>query len=105
MSLRKRLYLPSGRAPALLKDPAVEHVDDPAGEIRVGWRVSDHDDRRAFLVELAKHAHHLLAVSGVEIAGRLVGEDQLGFADQRPSHRDALLLPARQLGRPMLSAV
>ena len=64
------------------------------GEIGVRRRVGDHDDGRAFLVELAEHPHHLLAMRGVEVAGRLVGEDQLGLADQGAGDGDALLLAA-----------
>ena len=95
----------SGGAAPLLQDPAVEHVDDAAGEVGMRRRVGDHDDGRAFLVELAEHPHHLLAVGGVEVAGRLVGEDQLGLADQRAGDGDALLLATRQLGRAVLGAV
>ena len=42
---------------------------------------------------------------GVEVAGRLVGEDQLGVADQGAGDGDALLLAARELARPVLGAV
>ena len=52
-----------------------------------------------------EHLHHFLAMLGVEVAGRLVGEDQLGVADQGAGDGDALLLAARQLARPMLGAV
>ena len=38
----------------------------------------------------------------VEVAGRLVREQQRGFHDQRARDRDALLLAARQHPRPML---
>ena len=36
-------------------------------------------------------------VFGVKVAGGLVGEDQLGFADQGAGHGDALLLAAGEL--------
>ncbi len=39
----------------------------------------------------------LAGVLGVEVAGGLVGEDQLGVVHQRPGHGNALLLPSRQL--------
>ena len=38
----------------------------------------------------------------VEIAGRLVGQQQRRLHHQRPRNRDALLLAAGQLARPML---
>ena len=56
-------------------------------------------------VELPKHPHHFLAVMRVEVAGRLVGEDQLGIGDERAGDRDALLLAARKLARTMPGAV
>ena len=37
---------------------------------------------------------------GIDVAGRLVGDKQLGLADDRPRDRDALLLAARQGRRP-----
>ena len=95
----------SGGPPSLLEDLPVEHVDDPAREVGVGRRVGHHDDGRAFLVELAEHAHDFFAVRRVEVAGRLVGEDQLGLPDKRAGDGDALLLAARQLGRTMLGSV
>src|SRR3954454_5991070 len=97
--------LVSGRATAFLEDPPVEHVDDPAREVGMRRRVGDHDHRRALLIELAEHPHHLFAMSGVEVARRLIGQDQLGLTDQCASDRDALLLAAGQLSRTMLRAV
>ena len=41
----------------------------------------------------------------VEVAGRLVGEDQGGIGDERPGDRDALLLAAGQLGRLVVEPV
>ena len=38
----------------------------------------------------------------VEIGGRLVGQHQPRFADQRAGHGDALLLPAGHLVRPLV---
>ena len=51
---------------------------------RTAWRMNDED---------------LGAGAGVEVAGRLVGEDDVGPARQRTRDRDALLLTARQLRR------
>ena len=42
---------------------------------------------------------------GVEVAGRLVGEQQVGLGDQGPGDRDPLLLTAGQLTRPVLDPV
>ena len=40
----------------------------------------------------------------IEIAGRLIRQNQLRFVDQRPRNSDALLFAARELVRPMLQA-
>ena len=42
---------------------------------------------------------------GVQVAGGFVGEHHIGSGDQRPGDRDALLLPAGQLGRSVREAV
>ena len=53
----------------------------------------------------AHEPEDLGAGATVEVAGRLVGEDHLRPAGQRPGHGDALLLPARQLARAVLEPV
>ena len=42
---------------------------------------------------------HLLAQLGVEVGERLVQQQHLGLADERPGQCEALLLAAGQLGR------
>src|SRR5487761_2096617 len=60
--------------------------------------VGDHDDRLPDLVvEAREQPQDLLRGHPVEVAGRLVGDDQRRIGDQRPRDRDPLLLPARQL--------
>ena len=87
-------------------DGAVEHRDGPVrvllGERRI---VRDHDDGLAVaLVELLQQRHDLARRAAVEIAGRLVGEQQVRLVRQRARDRDALLLAARELPRPMVLA-
>ena len=53
---------------------------------------------------VAQEADRFLAAGPVEVTGRLVGEDQLRFVDQRPRHRHALLLSARKLGGTVVEA-
>jgi hypothetical protein len=48
---------------------------------------------------------HFHARSGIEIAGRFVGEDNDRVGDQRPGNGDALLLSAGELVRAMIFAV
>ena len=50
-------------------------------------------------MQLAQQLHHRFAVLRVEVAGRLVGEQDRRVAGHRPRHRDALLLAARELRR------
>ena len=59
--------------------------------------MGDHDDRNASLVQLLEDSHDLNAGSAVEVAGRLIREQDLGIIDQRPRNGDALLLPTRKL--------
>ena len=48
---------------------------------------------------------NLVGALGVEVAGRLVGDDQFRVGDDRPGDADALLLPAGELPRPVVHAV
>jgi len=57
----------------------------------------DLDDRRAFPVELLEQVHDGLALAGVEVAGGLVGQEELGVGDDGPRDADQLLLPAGEL--------
>ena len=68
--------------------------------------MGDHDDRLTELTHRGAHERQDLgAGAGVEVAGRLVGEDDLGTAGEGPGDGDALLLPAGQFRRSMLQAV
>src|SRR5215472_6297157 len=88
-----------GRPVKPASDPPVGEEDDPVG-VAGGHRVvGDHDDRLAELAHApAEQVQDLRTGPGVEVAGRLVGEDDLRSADQRPRDGDPLLLPAGQLG-------
>ena len=44
-------------------------------------------------------------VCGVEVAGRLVGQDDVGVVDQRPGDGHALLLAAGELRGPVVEPV
>lgn len=59
----------------VLNNATVEEVDDAVGIARVALRVGDHHDGGALLVQLGEQIHHLLAVLGIKVASRLVGED------------------------------
>ena len=53
----------------------------------------------------AQEVEHLGAGAGVQVAGRLVGEDHLGAGDQRPGARHPLLLATGELRRPVVQPV
>ena len=53
----------------------------------------------------SKTLQHVVGGVAVQVAGRLVGEQQGGLGDQRPGHRDALLLAAGELVGLVLGAV
>src|SRR5262245_23280693 len=81
-------------------DPAIDQPERTLHRRRQTVVVGrDHQGRPALLVQLEQQLVHALAGGGVEVAGRLVGEEQPGPAHDRSRHRDALLLAARQLTR------
>src|SRR5258705_3136327 len=89
----------------LVDDVAVGQEHRPVGVAGGGGVVGDHDDRLAEVVDrLAEEAQHLGPGPGIEVAGGLVGEHDPGPGGQRPGHRHPLLLPTRQLGRPVAEA-
>ena len=47
--------------------------------------------------ELVEDGEHVRGGVAVQVAGRLVGEQQRRLGDQRPGHRDPLLLAAGEL--------
>jgi hypothetical protein len=73
-------------------DAAGIEVDDSP---RVGGDccvVRDEHDRLAGLVQPGEHAHHFPGRLGVEVAGRFVGEKQVGLVHECARDRDSLLL-------------
>ena len=86
-------------------DVSVEQVDGAVCVIGMCRGVRHHDDRSAFPVQRAQQFHHLLAVHRVEVARRLVGEDQRLVTHDRARNRNPLLLSARQLTRHVFRTV
>src|SRR3954471_21287678 len=84
---------------ALDLDHTTTHLVDDVGVVR------DHHDGGAGAVDPVQQPHDLDGRVRVEVSGRLVGQQDQRPVDERPGHRDALLLTAGQLMRvPVLLA-
>ncbi len=89
-----------GRPAQILDDEAVGEEEDAVGHGGCARLVRDHQGRLAVAVDrVAQQGQDLLARVRVEVARRLVGEQHRRPVDERPRDRDALLLPAGELGR------
>ena len=73
-----------------------------AGHVRL---VGDQHDRATASCSSSSRASTSAVDAGVEVAGRLVGQDHPGLGDQGPGDGDALLLAARQLTRLVVGPV
>ena len=81
----------------------VQRAPRALGGVRV---VRDHDDRLAVLaVERLQQVEDLVAGLAIEVAGRLVAEQQRRVGDDGARDADALLLAAGELPRIVLRAV
>ena len=101
---RRRPLVQVPRRPHLLDPPPVHHRDAVGEAERLDLVVGDeqHGDAEPPLEDLHLDAH-LLAELGVEVAERLVEEQDVRLVDQRPAEREPLHLPAAQeRGRPRL---
>jgi hypothetical protein len=90
----------------VLYDPAIFHLDQAICHGRDVRVVCDHDDGHTFLaIELAEQLHHFGAALAVQIACRLVGQNQAGTIDEGASDRYALLLASAELPWPMAGSM
>src|SRR5471030_3101647 len=86
-------------------DASVEDVNAAVGVTGVARVVRHHADRGAGAVQLAEEVHDRFAAARVEVAGRLVREQDERLAGDGARHGDALLLTARELAGQMLRAM
>ncbi len=85
---------------------ALLQVKRPPGAIGGVRIVGDHHDRLAVIaVERLQQIEDLVAGLAIEIAGRLVAEQQRRIGDDGARDADALLLSARQLTRVVVRAI
>jgi hypothetical protein len=95
-----------GRLGDVGHDPPVDQEEDAVGARGGAGVVGDHDGGLAVEVDgVAQQVEDQRARVGVEVAGRLVGEQHGGLGDERPGDRHALLLAAGQLGRAVATAL
>ena len=81
-------------------------ADHPVGQRHHHRVVGGHQRGDALgLHHPAQQRHHRQARLGVQLPGRLVGDQQPGRAGQGPGDRHPLLLAAGQLARPLLGVV
>ena len=63
------------------------------------------DDRPTLCVELREEFKDFASLCRIDVAGRLVRQDDLGIAEQRPCDCGPLALSSRELARAMVCAV
>src|SRR4029453_11485456 len=95
-----------GRLTYLVDHPAVGEEHDAVGEGRAVRVVGDHDDRLAHIGHRTlQERQQLRRRVRVEVAGRLVGEDEGRPVDERPCTGHSLLLPPGHLARTVAEAL
>src|SRR5271155_449621 len=77
--------------------PTIAHLKRPSSVSCVRFGMSDLDDSCALLIQLAEEFHDLLGLAGMQIAGRLIGEQQSGLVNDRSRDPDQLLLSTGKL--------
>src|SRR6516225_6559972 len=82
---------------AEVRDLAVDQVHVALGAARELGVMGDEQDRGAHLVDLLEQVHHLARHQGIEVAGRLVREQECRVPGDGARDGDALLLPAGEL--------
>ena len=78
-------------------DLAMMELDAPVSQARHHGIVRDHHDRPPLLVKLAQQPQHNLFVDRVEVACRLIRQNNLRIIDQRPRNAHPLLFAAGKL--------
>ncbi|KLD74711.1 hypothetical protein Y886_31065 [Xanthomonas hyacinthi DSM 19077] len=85
----------------LIGNESIQHVDLAIGQLCVLGIVGNHANGRAALVEASKKLHDDFSVFSVQVACRLVSQDDWWLADNGSGYRNALLLAAGKLGGKM----
>ena len=77
------------------RDLAVENLDHARHALRQFLVVRDHQHRLALAYDFVEQVKDIVRIARVEVARRLVGDDQGRIVGQRARNRGALLLAAR----------
>ena len=84
---------------ASILDAAIHDVDDPVAPLREIEVVGHHQEAGAtFAVHLPHQLEHAVGRRGVQVAGRLVCQHEVGVHGERPRNRYPLLLAAGHVG-------
>ncbi|KWV89639.1 hypothetical protein PFLmoz3_00752 [Pseudomonas fluorescens] len=86
-------------------DLAVANLDDAVGSRRHFTVVGNQNDHMALARQFVEQGHDLGAAMAVEGAGGFVGEDDMAAVHQGAGDGHPLLLPTRQLVRPIAGAL
>src|SRR3954471_676415 len=89
--------------PMVVDHDAVAHVDDALRRARQLLVVRDDDDRRAVAIHLREQLDHLRSGFRVELTRWVVGQKNPRPIRKSPGDRDALLLAAGELRRPVFA--
>ena len=96
----------TARSVCAADDAAVAKRDRHVGDRGDLGIVGDEDERRpARAVDLEQQVDDVAAGRAVEVAGRLVGQQDRRVVGERARDRDALLLAARELRRIVMAAI
>src|ERR1041384_422896 len=88
---------PGRRDGLVIHHPAVLQLHDAVAVLRILFRVGHLHDRRPLAIQGAEELHDLACLRRVQVAGRLVGQNELRLGPDAASNPDELLLPAGEL--------
>ncbi len=79
--------------------PPIQQVNGTLSISSVVFGMGRLYNRHAIIIQFLKQFHYLGALFGVQVARRLIGQDQFRFTNQGAGDPDQLLLPPTQLRR------
>ena len=91
------LHLVRHREGLLMRDLSVMQFDGTIGESCHDRIVRHHHNRSSLLMEISQLLENDFLVLGIEVSGRLIGQNDAGIVDQRAGNADSLLLAAGEL--------